>query len=203
MNDPPQEVSQAIVEKYKADSGYEPLSKWLVGDDTDVLSGTSRRSIQNDEGVLSGTSTMLQPSSLKPSRVAEKRTASKKNQWESEDALIQEWARLRKLDAVAIGATLETPARRACAKRMLAWARPLTSVDIKEALRRTKSRDYEFTWLEKDVPSIRASMPPVVVPSNPIIPLDPSLDDGTPATPEQIEQAKQMFADLLKKTKAV
>lgn len=46
-------------------------------------------------------------------------------------------------------------------------------------------------------------LPPRVIPSSPIIPLDPSLDDGTPATPEQIEQAKQMFADLLKKTKAV
>lgn len=127
---------------------------------------------------------------------------SKKSGWASEDVIILEWARIRNLIALSIGAPLTTQKRRTCARRMLKWARPITFDDIADAIRASKSSDYEFTWLEDDVPKRRAAVAnrPTVIPETPLE-IVPKGDD-TPATPEQIEQAKAAFDALLEKTNA-
>lgn len=190
VNDPPQEVKAGLIEKYKADSGYEPLSKWLVSNPTDVLSGTSRSSIQNVEDVLSGTSTMLQPSGMQPSSV-EKQT--RKPKWESEDLLIDVWAGIRQLDAIAMGADYHTDQDRRLAKKMLKWAKPITADEIKAAMQRSKHPAYPFSFLEKDVLAIRAEKPIAVHPSHVPFPAVETTPDDVPMTPE----ATASFHDLM------
>lgn len=103
--------------------------------------------------------------SLEPSsnRIAPKpNTKTSSITLDKQDALIQIWARLRKLDALDLGATLTTENRRKVARKMLTWARPPSEDEIGEAIRLSKSKDYEFTWLESDIPKIRATKIPKV-----------------------------------------
>lgn len=125
-------------------------------------------------------------------------TPSKKNGWANEDALIQEWARIRNMNAAAIGATLETPKRRASARRMLKWSIPLNAADIADAIKVSKSTDYEFTWLEEDVPKRRGlrANTPVVIPETPIeIVPPPPAETGEPI--DRSEEGKRIMAELV------
>lgn len=178
VNDPPQKISAELIAKYKPNSGYQPLSEWLCevppSTSHEVPDSTSRGTKQYHDEVPDSTSTMLQPSSLQPSSIAVVKNAPngaepplnivipspKKTQWADEDCIIDVWAGIRKLDAIAMGADYHTDSDRKKAKKMLAWTKPVTPDEIREAMRISKYKgDYPFAFLEKDILELRAKAP--------------------------------------------
>lgn len=69
VKDPPRKISPALIAKYQPESGYVPLSTWLIQDESEVPDSTSRSTTEYHEAVLDSTSTMLQPSVLQPLEV--------------------------------------------------------------------------------------------------------------------------------------
>lgn len=172
VNDPPQKISAELIEKYQPKSGYEPLSKWLCevppSTSHEVPDSTSRGTKQYHEEVPPSTSTMLQPSSLQPSSIAVKNQSqpeprlevvnpSHKPKWVDEDCIIDIWAGIRQLSAIAMGADYHTDSDRKKAKKMLAWTKPITPEEIRDAMKASKYKgDYPFAFLEKDILEMRA-----------------------------------------------
>lgn len=159
-------------------------------DQSEFQTGTGQKSRHTKETT---------PKEIKKKKVV---TPSKKNGWANEDELIQEWGRLRNIIAAAIGATIETPKRRACARRMLKWTIPLNIADIADAIKTSKSNDYEFTWLEDDVPkrrAVRANLP-IVIPDKPleIVPSPPA--DDMPV--DRSAEGQRIMDELKAKTNA-
>lgn len=114
----------------------------------------------------------------------QKEKSARKPKWESEDALIDVWAGIRKLDAIAMGADYHTDQDRRLSKKMLAWSKPITADEIKMAMGRSKHPAYPFSFLEKDVLSLRSEK---VAPVNPAhVPFDPAevVPDAIPMPPE-------------------
>jgi len=199
VNDPPQEISQAMIEKYQSESGYEPLSKWLVADDTDVLPGTSRRSTWNDEDVLPGTSTVLQPSVLQPSRVVEIPPPLKVNHGTQQESLVQAWADLRGLNAT--GATVCTASRRRKAAEMLMWPIPATVEEIQAVTRLGMARkaDYPFEFIPGDLIEYRATLAKQPKPRQRIVKLDePTAPVEEIPLEERLRAADEMKVNFLK-----
>jgi phage replication O-like protein O len=160
---------------------------------------------QTDEGIdqsksltrTSQKSRHTKESVSKEKNIKKVATPSKKIEWVSEDAIILEWARIRNMNAAAIGATIETPKRRASARRMLKWSIPLNAADIADAIKASKSNDYEFTWLEDDVPkrrALRANLP-IVIPEKPIELVPPPPADDKPI--DRSEEMKRIEAALV------
>lgn len=69
--------------------------------------------------------------------------------------LIGMWAKVRKIDAVNIGAPIYTTKDLATARRMAKWDSPPTIEEITNAITASKSIAYPFQWLESDIPKYR------------------------------------------------
>ncbi len=80
----------------------------------------------------------------------------KKPKWADEDCLIDVWAGIRRLDAIAMGADYHTKSDREKAKTMLEWPKPVTPDEIREVMKNTKHQAYPFAFIPKDVIELRA-----------------------------------------------
>lgn len=120
----------------------------------------------------------------------EKKESTRKPKWIDEDALIDVWASIRKLDAIAIGADYHTDSDRRIIKKMLGWAKPLTADEIREVMKRSKHTAYPISFIEKDVIALRAEKPAAVNPSH--IQFVPSPDEGEPPPQEALEAMKNL-----------
>lgn len=128
----------------------------------------------------------------------EKKESTRKPKWANEDALIDVWAGIRGLDAIAMGADYHSEQDRKLAKKLLAWAKPITPDEIRLAMQRTKYAEYPFSFLEKDVLAIRAEKPAAVHPSHVPFPAVEATPEDIPATPEAIaalQLLKTQFSD--------
>lgn len=97
------------------------------------------------------------PSGAEPQLEIFKPIPSKKKQWADEDCLIDVWAGIRQLNAIAMGADYHTDSDRKKAKKMLAWSKPVTPDEIRDAMKASKYKgEYPFAFLEKDILEMRA-----------------------------------------------
>jgi phage replication O-like protein O len=97
------------------------------------------------------------PNGAEPPIEIVKSIPPKKRQWADEDCIIDVWAGIRKLDAIAMGADYHTDSDRKKAKKMLAWTKPITPDEIRDAMKASKYKgEYPFAFLEKDILEMRA-----------------------------------------------
>lgn len=76
---------------------------------------------------------------------------------------ILEWAKVRGIDSVNIGAPIHTAKDTASAKRMARWDVPPTNEEISAAITASKAPKYAFQWLEEDIPKRRLELKPAPV----------------------------------------
>lgn len=126
----------------------------------------------------------------------EKKESTRKPKWADEDTLIDVWAGIRGLDAIAMGADYHAEQDRRIAKKMLKWAKPITADEIRVAMQRTKHPAYPFSFLEKDVLAIRAEKPAPVHPSHVPFPAAETTTADVPPPPEAIEALKLLQTQL-------
>lgn len=112
-----------------------------------------------------GTPSKVAPQKLhpSPSEVAPRtwkdkpKESGKRNPHAKADALIDAWATAMGFDGAAIGASYNTTSRRKIANAMLKWPVPPTPEEITRFVSaKVKVKpDYEFMWLEDDLPKWR------------------------------------------------
>ncbi len=122
-----------------------------------------------------------------------KEKTPRKPKWFDEDQLIDVWAGIRKLDAIAMGADYHTDQDRRILKKLLGWSKPLTADEIREAMRRSKHLAYPISYLEKDVIALRSEKPATINPAHVPFPSTDEPLDIVPMPPEAIE-ARQLLA---------
>lgn len=84
VKDPAQEISKEIIEEYQPTRGYEPLTPWLVRDDTEIPNGTSGETKQYVDDVPNSTST-VESSILHPLVVEEESCANAQPPQDTQD----------------------------------------------------------------------------------------------------------------------
>lgn len=96
--------------------------------------------------------------------------------------LIQEWIDIRGLKVIDIGAPIGGTKYSAAAKRMAKWTTPPTPDEIRIAIQSSKSANYDFTWLETDIPKARLEKAnAAVAPINPAhVRVEPTPDEDAP-----------------------
>lgn len=124
----------------------------------------------------------------------EKKESARKPKWVNEDALIDVWASIRKLDAIAMGADYHTDSDRRLIKKMLGWPKPLTADEIREVMKRSKHTAYPISFIEKDVLALRAEKPAAVNPAH--IQFVPTPDEGEPPPQEALEAMKNLARSM-------
>lgn len=129
---------------------------------------------QADDQSTTLDSTGLQSRHTKENRQKkkEKKETARKTKWIDEDVLIDVWAVVRKLDAIAMGADYHTDRDRRLMKKMLAWAKPLTADEIRVVMGRSKHPAYPVAFLEKDVLDLRSEKPATINPAH--VPFEPA-----------------------------
>lgn len=126
----------------------------------------------------------------KASTKEKKEKSPRKPKWVNEDALIDVWASIRKLDAIAMGADYHTDSDRRLIKKMLGWPKPLTADEIREVMKRSKHTAYPISFIEKDVLALRAEKPAAIHPSHvPFAPVE-VVPDAVPM-PDEARAAMQ------------
>jgi hypothetical protein len=122
-----------------------------------------------------------------------KKKEPRKPKWFDEDQLIDVWAGIRKLNAIAMGADYHTDSDRRLIKKMLAWTKPITADEIREAMKRSKHPAYPIIFLERDVIALRSEKPAAVHPSHvPFAPVE-VVPDAVPM-PDEARAAMQKLA---------
>lgn len=145
----------------------------------------------NDQSTtLDSTGTQSRHTKENRQKKKEKKESARKPKWVNEDALIDVWASIRKLDAIAMGADYHTDSDRRLIKKMLGWPKPLTADEIREVMKRSKHTAYPISFIEKDVLALRAEKPAAIHPSHvPFAPVE-VVPDAVPM-PDEARAAMQ------------
>lgn len=119
---------------------------------------------------------------------------------------IEEWAVVRNIDAINIGAPIFSSKDTASAKRMAKWQKPPTAVEIRTAITSSKIKDYPFLWLETDIPKARlaiATTPAAIINPAHVPFVIEAITDAVDMPPEAREALEQLKKHMLVSDEAI
>lgn len=133
----------------------EVFSQWIVKklDDPKFKNLTN----ESEETDQSFTETTTETTTERVARKRAQRPVARGITVEAKRALVEAWVAAMKYDGAGLGVDYASDRRMKAAARMLRWDTPPTPEEIKDytTFRRREKPDYEFVWLEDDLPKHR------------------------------------------------